>query len=128
MPNRLTYLASPYSPPPKLAASMTPVQRDSWLEARYWATVDAAAWLLRRRPGLALFCPILMSHEIGKRLDWPNERWYTFDRPFEEACDALIVLKLPYWDESVGVAGEIERFAARGIEPDFVDWPPLEVA
>lgn len=93
----MIYLASPYSHP-ELA-----VRRKRFEDA-----CDAAGRLIRE--GRIVFSPIAHTHPIAERnvlpLGW--DFWHGFDRAFIERADALYVLMLDGWDQSKGVAGEIE--------------------
>lgn len=95
------YLASPY----------TCYKSDgSWdeyvMEERYKCAIKAAASLIKS--GFTVFCPIAMSHEIDKVLGRQDPtHWYEFDRTFVALADAVVILKLPGWEESVGIHSEI---------------------
>lgn len=60
--------------------------------------------------GFNIFSPITHSHLIAGFGDLPTswEYWREFDRAYLRACRMLIVLKLPGWEQSRGVTGEIE--------------------
>jgi nucleoside 2-deoxyribosyltransferase len=92
----LIYLASPYSHPD-----------DRVRQARFEAACRTAAELMRQ--GHVVFSPIAHSHGIAKYglpLDW--RFWERHDRRFLEVCDALAVLALDGWRESVGVHAEMQ--------------------
>lgn len=66
--------------------------------------------------GHAVYSQITMTHPInlvasaqGKKITWTP-----IDEAYMSRCDELIVLTLPGWDKSSGVAGEIEYFKSRG--------------
>jgi hypothetical protein len=91
----IAYLASPY-------LSADPAVR----EERFRAACRAAAVLFRA--GHFLISPIAHSHvlvEHGLPGDWTF--WQRFDRALLARCDALFVLMLDGWEESVGVQAEI---------------------
>lgn len=91
----IAYLASPYS-------SADPAVR----EERFRAACRVAAVLFRA--GHFLISPIAHSHvlvEHGLPGDW--NFWQSFDRALLARCDALFVLMLDGWEESVGVQAEI---------------------
>jgi nucleoside 2-deoxyribosyltransferase len=91
----MIYLASPYSHPDP-----------SVREERFRAACRAAAALFRA--GHFLISPIAHSHvlvEHGLPGDWTF--WQRFDRALLARCDALFVLMLDGWEESVGVQAEI---------------------
>lgn len=91
----MIYLASPFSHP-------DPMVR----QARFEAACRAAAELTRQ--GKTVFAPVVHSYAIAKYGlpdDW--KFWQRHDRRFLEACDEVLVLTLPGWEESVGVQAEI---------------------
>jgi hypothetical protein len=104
----MIYLASPYS------------HRDSAVrQKRFEAACRAAAALLRA--DIAVFSPIAHSHpiaEYGVPTTW--DFWQRVDRQYLRHCQALVVLRLPGWEASVGVQAEIELARLWGI-------PVLEV-
>ena len=59
--------------------------------------------------GHYVFSPIAHTHPIavsgGMDLDWTQ--WEYFDRWFLERCDELLVLMLPDWTLSKGVAAKM---------------------
>ena len=110
MKKELVYLAVPYShPDPKV---------------RHWRfdTVNEVAGKLIAQ-GLIIFSPISHSHSIAQMCDLPTkwEFWQKTDRVFLQYCYKLIVLMLPGWQESKGVAGEIEIAKELGLEIEYID-------
>lgn len=65
--------------------------------------------------GYAVYSQITMSHPMNLIATKLNKkiRWAPIDEAFMAKCDELIVLTLPGWDESSGVASEIEYFKSR---------------
>lgn len=107
----IIYLATPYS-------HDDPAVR----EARYVAVTRYAARMIRQ--GHVVFSPISMSHPIeviGGDEPAPSDVWVDFDEPFMEACAEAVVLMLPGWEQSRGVAREIAYFTARGKPVRFVE-------
>lgn len=97
------YLATPYS---KYADGIEAAA----IEAR-----RAMMWL--RRQGVKVYSPIVWTHEIA----WETgidpvdcDFWLQVDRPLMERASCLIVVKMPGWQESRGVAVEIEYFKSAG--------------
>jgi len=100
----LLYVASPYShPDPEVRL------------ARYWAAVKKAAELMKA--GNNVFSPISHTHEIGLILGdaVDHDFWLSQDRAILRHCDKLVVLLLPGWSESKGVAEEIAFARVIGI-------------
>lgn len=88
--------------------------------AAYDASV-ASAKLIRR--GFVPFSPISHSHAIaiaGGLDPLDAEMWMCLDEPFVKMASALVVVELEGWDESVGVAGEIDAFQKAGKPVCFV--------
>jgi hypothetical protein len=85
------------------------------------AAKEAARFLLA---GIPVFCPIAMSHPIavhGGLGATDHEFWMKADRPFMQAAKGLIVCRMPGWEESRGIAEEIEAFRAAGKPVLFYD-------
>jgi hypothetical protein len=61
--------------------------------------------------GQFVFSPVL-NHSILKHAKLPGDwqYWQHYCRAFLRRCDKLVVLRIPGWDQSTGVAEEI-RFA-----------------
>lgn len=106
------YLASPYSHP-------DPAVR----QRRYEAAVAGAAELWRR--GHVVFSPIAHSHPIALHgIEGTWEQWLEFDTAILAICDELRVLMMEGWDESSGVAAEVQVASARGIAITYWRGPP----
>ncbi len=109
MSNHTYYLAAPFSHP------------DS--EVRKWrfeATCRAAAELIRT--GRTVFSPISHTYGIcryGLPLDW--QFWQRHDLKFLDMCDEIVVLKLPEWEQSIGVQAEIAAARALGKPVTFME-------
>lgn len=96
----MIYLASPYNSP-HAAIRL----------ARYEAVLRVAANMMAK--GEQVFCPIAYGHQftVAGVFPTPEARWEyfkLFDYEMLFLCEKLVVLKLPGWDESVGVAEEIK--------------------
>ena len=103
----MIYVASPYSHPD--AAVRT---------ARYEEACRHAARLVRE--GRLAYSPIVHSHplaELGLPGDWSY--WADHNRRMLAACDAVVVLALPGWKESRGVAAEVAIAADLGLPVRF---------
>lgn len=108
----LTYLASPYTP-----------HKGESVEERCRAAKIAAAKLMQA--GHAVFSPIAHSHYIADHLPAhlrvDHDFWMAQDLPVLRACTRLVVLRLPGWERSRGVAREIEEAAKLGIPVEYID-------
>lgn len=107
----LIYLASPYTHADPAV-----------MQSRFEAACRAAAVLMRA--GRAVFSPIAHSVPIARHGRLPATDlafWMAVDRPLLEACDEMVVLRLPGWEQSLGVAEELRMAKARGMLVIFMD-------
>lgn len=102
------YLACPYSH-----------DEDAVQEARFHQANRAAGVLMKL--GYIVYSSISHSRPIALEVDMPHgwSFWERIDRVFVEWCDALIVLDIDGWKESVGVQAEI----AYAQELEKIIWP-----
>jgi len=109
-PQKLVYLATPYSHPNKQVQA-----------ARFRAVNRTAAHLMLH--GEHVFSPISHCHPIaaagGLPGDW--EFWEAYDRAILASCRKLLVLRLSGWDASVGVQAEMRIAQEMGIPVEFID-------
>lgn len=94
------YVASPYSDPdPDVRAD------------RYFRVLKHTAELIAE--GRPAYSPIVHFHDMAIRHDLPYDFhfWKRVNASMIQGCEELHVLRLPGWEESKGVAFEIE-FAA----------------
>jgi nucleoside 2-deoxyribosyltransferase len=116
---KLWYLGSPYS------------RYRYGPEAAYERISHQAAVLLRE--GVNAFSPIAHSHSLATHggLDpVDHDYWMAKDRPYMEKCDGLIVCEMEGWQESRGLAHEIEFFSSAGkpvIHMTFMGRVPSEL-
>jgi nucleoside 2-deoxyribosyltransferase len=105
------YLACPYSSPFRAIR-----------EERYRQANRAAARLIDA--GHVVFSPISMSHPIEDHMVGPRrptDWWIDYDLAFMRVCDELIVLRLPGWGQSRGVAREIAWFERERLPIGWMD-------
>ena len=109
----MVYLSSPYTHDDPLVR-----------EARFIAVAKYAAYLIAECD-MTIFSPIAHSHPICLfgQLDGEWERWETFDRRILDVVCGLIVLCLPGWDTSRGIAREIRIHAQHSGFLSFHDPP-----
>lgn len=100
----MIYLASPYSHADPAV-----------MEERFDAACRAAGSLIAS--GLVVYSPIAHTHPIAVRVDLPRawDFWQKFDTTIIGRCSALVVLMLPGWNESRGVAAEIAIAVSLGL-------------
>lgn len=106
MTTGIAYLACPYTHP----AMATRVER-------FEASARAAADLIQR--GMFVYSPITMTHPIDIVMVEEGETmgtdyWCDFDEAFMRLCDEMIVLTIPGWRESRGIAREAKFFSDAG--------------
>jgi hypothetical protein len=105
------YLASPYSHPDAAVR-----------HERFRAACEMTAAMMR--DGHLVYSPIVHSHplsEVGLPGDWAF--WAEHNHAMLERADTLAVLRLPGWEQSVGVAAELEIAAALRLPVRFEDGP-----
>ncbi len=109
------YLATPYSH-----------QEAHVRERRYQRVTVAAAMLINM--GFAVVSPITHNHPIIETGKVPGSwaYWGKFDKLHLEQADLMVVLRLPGWDISVGVAEEIDIAKARGVPVYYLEEKTLE--
>lgn len=103
----ITYLACPYT-------DADPVVRQ--------ARVDAASLVaanMMSRDGLVVFSPITHGHAVDaylpRRLSASHEFWMGQCLPVLSACSSLVILPLPGWRDSRGLAVEVAWAVAADI-------------
>jgi len=98
--NGFVYLASPYS------------RYVYGTENAFREAAEATAALIRA--GYNTYSPIVHSHIVAHAGNFDPldcEMWLKLDEPFMEAAVGIVVLMLEGWQESHGVAHEMEYFA-----------------
>ena len=76
--------------------------------------------------GRLVVCPVVMNHDaisalIERAADPGSIYWRALELKLAAACDELVVLMLPGWDESRGVAREIALFTDMDKPISFID-------
>ena len=114
--NELIYLASPYSH-----------ANYSVMSERFRAVCSAASRLMR--DGYNIFSPIAHTHPIALAGGLPTDfdYWQKYDELILSRCDRLVVLMLDGWEESNGIAMEIEIAKRIGIPVEYINADTLEV-
>lgn len=103
------YLASPYShPDPKVR------------QERFEAACKAAAELMKM--GKKVFAPIAYTHPLEAHTgEQSHDWWMSQDYPFLMVANELIVLMLPGWEQSKGVAEEVRFFKLTGRPVNYME-------
>ena len=112
----LVYLATPYSRYP------------GGIEAGFQAAARLAGKLLAE--GVKVYSPIAHTHPLAiyAELDpLDHAIWIPFDESMMRASQALVVAQMPTWEQSKGIALEIEFFYAARKRIFMLDPQSLEV-
>ncbi len=109
---KLVYLASPYNHADERVR-----------EARFRAVMAVVAEAFGDREKVCVYSPICHNHPISLHHPLPAawDFWRDVDFPMIEHCDALVVLRMDGWRESVGIKAEIDHAAGLGMPVHFVD-------
>lgn len=111
---KLIYLAVPYTHP-----------NSEVVELRFKAVNKMAAKLMKA--GAFIFSPISHTHPIAKEgLPKGWDYWESYDKLMISKCDMMMVLKLPGWEDSVGVAEEILIAKSLPILIQYIEYKPDE--
>ena len=88
---------------------------------RFEAVNRAAGRLFAQ--GRVVFSPISQNHPIAEAHGLPKgwEFWQHFDQVYLSLSKELIVLRLPGWEESIGVTAERALAYSMGIPISFID-------
>lgn len=109
------YIASPYT------------HKDPFImQARYYKAVDFTSWLIEQYR-YHVFAPIVHSHPLctHRQLRPEYNFWMELDKIMITQSDGLIVLEIDGWEQSVGIANEIQ-FAKELKKPVYTSremWP-----
>lgn len=85
-----------------------------------------ALWAVTRlvEHGLDVFSPVVHFHPISVRMDdKPHSWWMERCKPFLMAADELLVVKMPGWLDSAGVAEETQLFCRLSRPSMHLSWP-----
>lgn len=105
----LVYLACPYT-------HDDPLVRQN----RFMAANGMAARLLHR--GIMVFSPITHSHLLAAYGFPPGwDYWEPWGREYLAVCKAMVLLRLPGWEDSIGVRAEMEIMCEADKPIYFVD-------
>ncbi len=98
------------------------------LENAFVEAAKVTAELLRR--GIPVFSPITHSHPIARygNIDPLDHKiWLALDEHMMRAADALLVIKMPGWEESYGIKHEVAFFEAAHKMIYYYSWPDLRM-
>jgi hypothetical protein len=107
----LIYLSSPYS--------------DQDQTVREYRHIQARRFVARELldNNRIIFSPIVHYHELAQAEGLPGsfEFWQPVNRHFIENSETLIVLRLPGWQDSIGVHAEVEIAIENGLLIEYAD-------
>lgn len=108
----MIYLAGPYT--------HKEVSIRSW---RYEAHRQAVLHFCSGPPTkMPIFSPIVVGHNLLPELDdWTQKQWMDWCIPFLRQCKAMFVIKLPGWEQSAGVAQELQIAKEMGIPVTYIE-------
>jgi len=106
----MIYLASPYS-------HEDPAVR----EKRYHAAMEATARLINN--GIHIISPIVHGHAMAEKHNMKGDFqfWNEYCIDMMLMCESILVLKLPGWQNSIGVTAEIKEARKHGIYVMYMD-------
>ena len=111
----MIYLATPYSH-----------SDPAVMEQRFDAACRIAGELMRK--GELVFSPIAHTHPIAVRCELPRgwDFWNKYDYAMLRGADKVLVVKMDGWEQSKGIAGELEIARELGIPIGYIE--PSELA
>jgi hypothetical protein len=109
------YLGSPYA------------KYDAGLEEAARVVTACAGTLMKR--GMNIFCPITHGHAVTRLTELPRDwdYWKNRDQPFIDAAEAILVVTMRGWQDSVGLTYEIDEFFKAGKPMMFISPADLGV-
>lgn len=116
----MIYLCSVYSYRP---FDVTDEQYSALMDARADYAAQRCAEFMMSEDDKSIFCPIAHCHRMARDNNLPRdwEFWKEVDTGFVLKSDAVYVLKMPYWERSVGINAEIDIAIQNGIPVKFIE-------
>lgn len=111
----IAYLACPYTDP------------DPRVKEMRLLLVTRVAFDLMRQ-GVMVYSPLTHNvpiDQLGMHGNWVT--WKDFDHGMLRRCDRIIVLRLPGWEKSPGVAAEIACAKEQGLPVEWMDLPAEKI-
>jgi len=94
---KLVYVASPYTH-----------KDEAVQEQRYQEITNITRKIINAFVDVVPYTPITYTHVLAQELE-REVNWIHFDMTFLFCCDALLVVQMDGWKESVGVQEEIKK-------------------
>lgn len=122
------YVATPYSKYPGVGVPGRLFRLLRWRRGLLWLAFREAAraTAVLVRHGIPAYSPIAHTHPVAifGRLDpLDHTIWLPADARQMAAAVGLIVVKMPTWDSSYGIAHEVDAFRAAGKPILYMEWP-----
>lgn len=114
------YLASPYS----INAPASTEEGRKLREFRFEEALRITADLSKQ--GEVVFSPIVHSHPMSWHHEMPGtwDFWSKIDYVFIDNCEKILVVKMPMWDQSVGITAELEYANKIGKPIEYLEYSP----
>lgn len=121
----MIYLCSVYS---YRQSGLTDEQYSAIMDARAEYAAKRCAEFMMEGDDKSVFCPIAHCHKMARDNNLPREWafWKEVDTGFVLKSDEVYVLKMPYWEFSVGINAEIDIAIQNGIPVRFIECPEYE--
>lgn len=118
----MIYLCSVYSYRPN---GLTDEQYSDLMDKRANYAAKRCAELMVDGDDKSVFCPIAHCHKMARDNNLPREWdfWKGVDTGFVLKSDAVYVLKMPYWNKSVGISAELDLAIEHMIPIHFLECP-----
>ena len=93
------------------------------MEQRFDVACRIAGALMAK--GDVVFSPIAHTHPIAIWCALPRgwDYWERYDREMLKCASKMIVVKMPGWDTSKGIAGELAIARDLGLAIEYMEWP-----
>lgn len=116
----MIYLASVYSYNPE---GFSKARMKQLMQKRYnYARKRASEYIKKSVP---VFSPITHCHPMAAAHEMPKEWefWEGVDKQYIDSSEAVLVLKMPYWEDSKGITAEIAYAESKGIPVMYAECP-----
>jgi len=77
------------------------------------------------RKQIPVYCPIAHTHPLaifGRADPLDHKVWLPADLPMMKAAYGLVVVKMPGWEESYGIAQEVDEFVGDDKPVLYLEW------
>lgn len=118
----MIYVCSVYS----IGAFSNSEKHKELRQKRYEYTKKMVAKLISG--GNLAISPIVHNHEIAEQYNLPMQGsyWKEYNEQLMTACSSIYVLKMPHWEESLGIAHELDYAVREDIPVVFISCDDYE--